>query len=320
MSKLIIIISLIIILFFTLFLQKKYSENPYITYENFDQNVPTPIALPVRSDMTCSGVGESIIYDRYDNAGSNSMGTGLIIPPSFRNNNLSNSTGNQTPPTLDTANPDYNTKCIGGTDTTNDTYGTKIFVDTGNPALKTTGSYWYDNGTPYNLVDMYCCKGQMYQVPGTSQSNCLPLCPSNYTMDPIDNTICVRNDSNCVYTADLSANISQNWLNTCAMIYKQNIDITSTIQSISSVVSTFGMQTSNINSDYNNLSHKLYNTTTTNSSYLTNRDNNFHNITDTYNTVTGIQGTINGTYNDLKAKKATFDTLYNQFACSNYQF
>jgi hypothetical protein len=320
MSKLIIIISLIIILFFTLL----YNENYEITYENFDQNVPTPIALPVRSDMTCSGSGESIIFDRYNKNAMNSLASGISIPPSLRNNNLS--INNATP--QDTAGTqgaslslnEYSQKCNGDTDQTKDTYGTKIFVDTGNPSLKPNGNNWYDNGSPYNLVNMYCCKGEMYNVPGTNQSNCLAPCPSNYTKDPSDNTICIRNDSNCVYTADLSANISQNWLNTCAMIYKQNVDITSTIQSISSVVSTFSGQTNIVTNNYTSLSNKLYNTTITNIDYLSNRNSNFHNINDTYNTVKGIQDTIIGTYTDLKAKKTTFDTLYSQFGCSNYMF
>ena len=325
MSKLIIIISLIIILFFTLFLQKKYSENYEIRYENFDQNAPTPIALPVRSDMTCSASGESIIYDRYNNNAMKSLALGISIPPSLRNNNLSidnkiprNTGGIQG---VDLNIGDYALKCKGDTDPTKDEYGTKVFFDTGNPSLTVTGSNYRDkDNTFYNLVDMYCCKGEMYNVPGTNKSNCLAPCPSNYTKDQSDNTICIRNDSNCVYTADLSANISQNWLNTCAMIYKQNIDITSTIQSVSSVVSTFSGQTSNVTNNYTSLSNTLFDSAITNTQYLQNRNNNFHNIFDKYNTVKGIQDTINGTYTDLKTKKTTFDTLYSQFGCSNYIF
>ena len=125
----------------------------------------------------------------------------------------------------------------------------------------------------------------------------------------------------CIYIADLSANISDSWLKTCAMIYKNGANLTSTIRSISSVVSTFTFQTNSITTDYTGLSNYLYNPIASFSPLLVNnRNSNFSNITNRYDAVTNLQTIINTRYNTLKTDKIKFDTLYNQFGCSNYRY
>jgi len=306
--KVAIIIGLLLLLFFTLFLQTSL-------YENFDRTVPTPIPLPIRSDQSCSDPRESAIYDRYNNAGSELIKSGLSIPPTSRNNRL---TGG--PESQFGGLGEYVDKCNSDlTDVTKK--GTKVFVDTGKVSLKADGSPWLDaTGKPFNLVDLYCCRGQSYQIPGTTEISCLPPCPSKYHLDPKDNTICLRDDNMCAYTPDLSANIARSWINTCATLHKQNLDITKTLQSISSVVSTFTFQTSNVNNDYGRLSTRLsyYDTHGSDASKRANYNNNFVNVRNKYNDVTALQGNIIQKFEQLKGEKTRFDTLYNQFGCSNY--
>ena len=306
--KIAIIIGLLLLLFFTLFLQQKLCEN-------FDQTIPTPIPMPIRSDQTCSDPNESAIYDRYDNAGSELIKSGLSIPFSSRNNLLSGG-----PVSGSLSLNTYVDKCDNRPTVTDPTKkGTKIFVDTGKLSLKPDGSPWLDSsGKPYNLVDLYCCRNEIYSIPGTNQTSCLPPCPSNYTIDTKDRTICIRNDNMCAYNADLSANISKSWLNTCATIYKENLDITKTLQSISSVVSTFTFQTSNVNRDYATLANRLSHYSGTDPLKIANRNNNFATVTNKYSDVTNIQNDIIQKFTQLKTDKSRFDTLYNQFGCSNY--
>lgn len=291
--------------------------------ENFDTTPPTVIPSKVRVDLTCSDPNESAIFDRFDDAKLDSMGSGLKIPPSSRNNTLS---GTQT---ADTANSEYTEKCIGLTNTNDPDYmskrGNKVFIDTGEPALKDNGDNWLDRGQPYNLVDLFCCKGELFQRVGTfGEENrvCLPPCPSNYTASSQDPTICIRNDSTCVYTYDLSANIQNNWFKTCAALYKQNLNLTSTIQSISTVVSTFSIQSSTVQSNYTLLNNQLttYMTTHSDASLTTvsNYNSNFSNVRNKYIDLSNIQCNISYTYNIIQSDKLKFDTLFNNLGCSNF--
>jgi len=305
--NILIILGLLIVLVFSLFVQIRREEG-------FDQSTPTVIPQPIRSDYTCSSADESAYFDRYDNAGMNLIASSQRIPPSLRINTF---TGSGTP-TLDLLNLSLNnTKCLGGTDKTKDAYGNKIFIDTGVKALDDNGFPLYDNLLGYNRVDVYCCKGEMVGVPGTTGSNCLPPCPDGYTISSYDRSICLRNDSNCVYSADLSANITQSWLNTCAMIYKKNLDLTTTISSITNVVSNFKDQTRTVTNEYNSLNAKLSgkpDTDGTINRYFTNG------VTPKFQTLTTLQSQINSHLDSLNSQKVTFDRMYADFGCSNYMY
>jgi len=312
MKLVVYIVGLVVLLSFVLYLQIRLKSS---TIERFDQNIPTPLPTPIRSDNTCSDPNSSSKYDRVSNGRMGLLTQDVSIPPSRRNNTLTGIAAGGTDLT------ELQGKCNGGT--TGDTKGIKVFVDTGKPSLQyTTGLPWRDIDTsPYNLVDVYCCKGELYTVPGTTEKICLALCPSNYTVSSSDQTECVRTDNLCTYTADLSANISDSWLRTCAMIYKNNTNLTSTIGSISSVVSTFTFQTNFLSNDYRILSNDLYRAGAAfTTERLNNRNNNFSNITNRYDAVQNLQNIINSRYNSLKADKIRFDTLYNQFGCSNYKY
>ena len=313
MKLVVYIVGLIVLLSFILYLQIRLESS---TIERFDQNIPTPIPTPIRSDKTCSDPNSSSKYDRVSNGRMSLLQQDVSIPPSRRNTTLA---GIGVIRTLNIS--DLETKCIEGT--SGDAKGTKVFVDTGKLSInKDEGVPWRDfDLSTYNEVDVFCCKGDLYTVPGTSEKICLATCPSNYSVSTDDQTECVRGDGKCVYTADLSANISDSWLKTCAMIYKNGANLTSTIRSISSVVSTFTFQTNSITTDYTGLSNYLYNPPATLSLPLVNnRNSNFSNITNRYDAVTNLQNIINTRYNTLKTDKVRFDTLYNQFGCSNYRY
>ena len=313
------IIGIVILLVISLFISSE-------TIEPFEYNPPTVIPSKVRKDLTCSDPNSSSIFDRFDKAGMELMGSDLKIPVEVRNPTLSGF-----PQTTDTANPEYFEACIGLTDKNNPDYdkkrGTKVFIekDEKYEILKPDGTKYQEK-----YVDLLCCKGEMYQPPGTYGQDmkvCLPDCPSNYTKNSMDPTICVRNDSNCAYTEDLSANIQNNWFKTCAALNKQNINITSTIQSISSVVSTFSIQSSTIKTNYDLLKTKLNTYYTTHSlssdpdkvSKITNYNNKFANVSNNYsNLYSNIQSNISERYNTLQSDKIRFDTLFNKLGCSNY--
>lgn len=310
--KIVLLLFLIIILVFTLFLKSRIVE----TVENFDQNTPTPITLPIRVDGSCSDPNESAIYDRFDGAGMSLMGLSKNIPPNFRNDTLNDVIGIGT---LDTLNMDFTQKCIND-NSTYDKKGRKVFIDTGVKAKKPDGTFWEDYlGNSYNLVDIYCCKGEVYTPPDSSGGMpvCLANCPSNYSIPvgALDRTICFRDDRMCAYNSDLSANIVQNWLNTCANIYKKNLDTTTTISSIINVVSSFSTQTEMATIDFNRL-----NITVSTHPLTNNQGTSWSTIRTKYNSLRDLQTTINDKLNQLKVDKSKFDMMFNQFGCSNYMF
>lgn len=273
------IIGIVILLVISLFITDQ-------NVESFEYNPPTVIPSKVRADLTCSDPNQSAVYDRFDNAGMTTLAMGVDLVEML---------------TL--------TKCTG-INPPGDGLGFRVFQDTGIPF----------RGGGYNLSNVYCCKGEMVQPTGTVGENnkvCLPFCPSNYTKSPQDETICIRNDNNCVYTYDLSANIQNNWFKTCAALYKENTILISTIQSISTVVSTFSIQSSTVQSNYTLLNTQL-------SGYTIDDDkkaryqNNFNTITNDYNSVFNHQIDITNKYNILQADKVKFDTLFNNLGCSNY--
>lgn len=299
------------------------------TLEPFVYKPPTVVPTKVRKDLTCSDPESSSIFDRYDKSTyMESLGSNLPIPVNMRTNNLLVGTVDYIATYSEYLSfPERRTAlseiCNGLQDKTHRDYkekgGKKVFYET-NTTVK---------GGDYKLVDVYCCKGETYQPPGTSSSNdivCLADCPSDYTKSSIDPTICIRNDNNCTYTSDLSANIQNNWFKTCSALYKQNTNITSTINSISNVVSTFTKQRDTVKDNYLGLNSFINAYATANSGTsdstkidrINNYTNNFGNITTEYNKLNLIQTTIKGKYDTLQADKVKFDTLFNKLACSNF--
>ena len=162
MKIVVYIFGLIVLLSFILFLQIRFKNS---VVEKFDQNIPTPIPTKIRSDNTCSDPNSSSTFDRIANANYKLMAEDVILPPSRRNNTLS---GSAEVGTLNLE--ELQGKCIGGT--SGEAIGTKVFVDTGKPSLRPDGLPWRDLDTKtYNLVDVYCCRGELYTVPGTTESS-----------------------------------------------------------------------------------------------------------------------------------------------------
>jgi len=290
------------------------------TVEPFDYNPPTVMPTKVRKDLTCSDPDSSSIIDRFDIANSSMklIGSDVEVPPNAQNNALTDTTAlEMSTVDLDGVREELLEECEGGN---------LVFI-------RKDGTYpfvWRRVDYRFNYVDIYCCKGDVHQPYGTNGEEkkiCLAECPSNYTISSSDNTICIRNDNNCIYTADLSGNIQNNWNKTCSALYKQNINITSTINSISNVVSTFSKHTSTVRSNYNLLNTQLNSYITTNSlstdnTIISKRNNyttNFGDITNSYsNLYSNIQSNISDRYNTLQSDKLRFDTLFNKLGCSNF--
>lgn len=308
------------------------------TVESFVYKPPTVVSTKVRPDLTCSDPNSSPIIDRFDKArGMILMGTSLTIPPEGRNRTLS-MPGGVGP--RDTINQEYSDACIEDANfkvsragLSADEYetkrGMKVFIEKDEKYDENVGLFVVTNFKG-NKVDLFCCKEELEQLPGTSGDEnkvCLPSCPSNYTKSSSDYSVCIRNDSNCVYTEDLCGNIQNNWFKTCATLYRQNANITSTINSISNVVSTFTKQTNTVHTNYQLLNTQISNYVRSNIgstdpnvlSRINNSNSNFSNIRNSYsNLYSNIQLNITSRYNTLKADKLRFDTLFNNLACSNF--
>lgn len=306
------IIGIVFLLIITLLISDK-------TVEPFDYNPPTVMPTKVRKDLTCSDPDSSSIIDRFDIANSSMklIGSDVEVPPNAQNNALTDTTAlGMSTVDLDGVREDLLEECEEGN---------LVFI-------RKDGTYpfrWRSVDYTFNYVDIYCCKGDVHQPYGTNGEEkkiCLAACPSNYTISSSDNTICIRNDNNCIYTADLSGNIQNNWNKTCSALYKQNINITSTINSISNVVSTFTKQTDTVNDSYNLLNsrliaYELANRGTSDSTKIIRRNNyinNFGIITTERDKINSIQTTIQNKYNTLKTDKVKFDTLFNKLGCSNF--
>ena len=148
---------------------------------------------------------------------------------------------------------------------------------------------------------------------------CLPDCPAGYTENPNDITYCIRSDGLCGLSKNLSNTIQDNWGRVCGPLYKANLNILSTMGSISSVVST-------INSQYNSLSTDFIpfsNSVTLNASglgcnaYL--RDTIFNvNIISNYYDLTSFNSNTINYWTMLSNEKNRFDGIFNSFNCANY--
>lgn len=148
---------------------------------------------------------------------------------------------------------------------------------------------------------------------------CLPVCTGGYTDYPLDMSFCVRADGKCALSKDLSNSIQDNWARTCAPLYKANINLLSTMGSISTVVSTINSQYKTVQSQFTPFSNAV----TLNASglgcnaYL--RDTIFNvNIISNYYDLTTFNSNTDYYWNMLSNRKDKFDGIFNSLNCSKY--
>jgi len=151
---------------------------------------------------------------------------------------------------------------------------------------------------------------------------CLPACDKNYpgyTEYGLDLTFCVRADGKCALSQDLSNSIQDNWTRTCAPLYKANLNLLSTMGSISTVVSTINSQYRTVESQFTPFSNAV----TANASglgcnaYL--RDTIFNvNIISNYYDLTTFNSNTDYYWNMLSNRKDRFDGIFNSLNCSKY--
>jgi len=150
-------------------------------------------------------------------------------------------------------------------------------------------------------------------------SYCLPVCSGGYIPYSNDNSFCIRTDERCGLSKDLSNTIQTNWARVCAPLYKTNVNLLSTMGSISTVVSTVNTQYNVINTNFPAFSNAV----TTNASglgcnaYL--RDTLFNvNIISNYYDLTTFNNGIDSYWIELSNKKNRFDGVFNSLNCARY--
>jgi len=148
---------------------------------------------------------------------------------------------------------------------------------------------------------------------------CLPKCTAGYTNFSNDNTLCIRTDGMCQISRDLSNTIETSWAQVCGPLYKANTNLTSTIGSISTVVSTINSQYKIIDSNFPNFSNIITNYTGSDSNRIMLRDTIFNNIlVSNYTDLTSFKESITSNYDMMLDKKNRFNYMYTAFNCSNY--
>lgn len=148
---------------------------------------------------------------------------------------------------------------------------------------------------------------------------CMPKCKTGYTPFSNDNSFCVRTDGKCQLSSDLSNTIESSWAQVCGPLYKTNINIRSTIGSISTVISTINNQYNTIGSNFYTFSNHITDYTGTNPTQILLRTNVFNtNVVSNYLDLTTLKNTIQSNYTMMSNKKDRFDSIYNSFDCGNY--
>jgi hypothetical protein len=148
---------------------------------------------------------------------------------------------------------------------------------------------------------------------------CLPDCPAGYIENSNDITYCIRTNGSCALSKNLSNSIQDNWGRVCGPLYKANVNLLSTMGSISSVVSTINSQYNAIDTDFTSFSNAI----TLNASglgcnaYL--RDTIFNvNIISNYYDLTSFNSNTINYWNMLSNEKNKFNGIFNSFNCANY--
>jgi hypothetical protein len=154
-----------------------------------------------------------------------------------------------------------------------------------------------------------------------SLAYCLPRCEKlgpyiNYSND---DTFCVRSDNRCGLNKNLSNSIENNWTHVCGPLYKTNLNLLSTMGSISTVVSTVNSQYGVVNTNFPAFSNAVVLNASglPCNSYL--RDTLFNvNIISNYYDLTTINNSIDSYWTDLSNRKNRFDGVFNSLNCANY--
>lgn len=160
---------------------------------------------------------------------------------------------------------------------------------------------------------------------GYSSSNyfgleyCMPACEDDYAPFSNDTTYCIRTDGMCENSTDLSNAIETNWNRVCAPLYRTNVNILSTMGSISTVISTINSQYNFVNSNFITFSNTLRTSPTTNPTNIMLRNTVFNNnIVSNYFDIRTLKDSINSNFIAMSNKKDRFNYIYNSFDCANY--
>jgi hypothetical protein len=148
---------------------------------------------------------------------------------------------------------------------------------------------------------------------------CLPNCRTGYTPFSNDTSFCIRTDGKCSLSKDLSNTIETNWAQVCGPLYKTNINLLSTMGSISTVISTINNQYTTVNTNYLSFSNLINSYSGSDSTRLMLRNNVFNTVvTSNYLDLTNLRENINSNFIMMSNKKDRFNLIYNSFDCANY--
>jgi hypothetical protein len=148
---------------------------------------------------------------------------------------------------------------------------------------------------------------------------CLPKCMDGYMPYPADTTLCIASNNVCYNTADLSSNILDSWRQTCGPIKRTELNLTSTINSISTVKVLMNSNTTDIGTMLRSLSNSVfYPSSGTPATNISIRNLRYPYVLSNYLDAYAINSNVDFNYNTLRTKKSAFDTIYNDFLCSNY--
>lgn len=150
-------------------------------------------------------------------------------------------------------------------------------------------------------------------------SYCMPNCENGYTPFSNDTTYCVRTDGKCQLSKDLSNTIQGNWAQVCGPLYKTNINLLSTMGSISTVISTINNQYNSANSNYLSLSTDINRYTGNEPTRTLLRNSVFNTVVrSNYTDLRNLRETINSNFIVMSNTKDRFNLVYNSFDCANY--
>lgn len=148
---------------------------------------------------------------------------------------------------------------------------------------------------------------------------CLPNCETGYVTFSNDTSFCIRRDERCQISRNLSNEIEGNWAEVCGPLYKTNLNLMSTMGSISSVINTINSQYNTLNSNYINFSNVINSYNGPDTAKILLRDSVFNTaVTSNYLDLKTLKNTIESNYNSLSNKKNRFDSIYNSFDCATY--
>ena len=293
------ILGIILLLICILFAYTTYTT--WLTYEGFS-GCPTGT----------KNVGGYCVCSSPDQKQDPKSGNCVCSNAHYVVSNMSNSETYNTPiciPNVITANAPVrnDNTCSDGRQTyTFDRFARAVYADMSKPVNIKYGACTYEssnNNVKYNLLSNYF----------DTTNLCLEACPSNFSLSPTDNTLCIANS--CLNTTDLSYNIIDSWRQVCGPLYKTQLQFTSTLNSVSSVTGSLNIQYQTASNDVGLLSNGMYVSGAPNASI---RDLRFPAIQSNYMNMANIISDTNKNYKSLNATKSNFDSYYYSFLCDRY--